>query len=69
MLLREAIVVPVTRKLEFSPESPVLDHSKRVAASEYEKLRSDPEFLEGDLGHHCEPAPRGVAPPESSLHG
>jgi hypothetical protein len=69
VLLREAIVVLVTRKLEFSPESPVLDHSKRVAARENEKLRSDSEFLEGDLGHHCEPAPRGVALPESSLLG
>lgn len=69
MLLREAIVVPVTRKLEFPPERPVLYHSQRVAAREHEKLRSDPEFLEGDLGHHRESAPRGVAPPERALLG
>ena len=69
MLFRETLVVSVTRKLEFPPQSPILDHNQRVLTRHHEELRPDPELLERDLGHHREPASRGVPLPQRPVLG
>lgn len=69
MLFRETLVVPVTRELEFPPQSPILDHNQRVLTRHHEELRPDPELLERDLRHHREPASRGVPLPQRPVLG
>lgn len=64
MLLRIALVFSVARSSELPPQRAILDHHKRVAARQHEKLRSDPELLELHLRHHREPSSGGVPLPK-----
>lgn len=69
MFLRVALIFPITGKLEFPPKRPILDYHYGVPSREHEELRSYPEFLEWNLGHHRKSAPSCVTLPQRSFFG
>lgn len=69
MFFRVALVVSITRQLEFSPEDPIFYHQHCMSTREREKLRSNSKLLECHLGLHSESTSSNVSFPKDTLLG